>query len=352
MKKFLVLSIYSAIHFLIDMSCAILLSSLLAPAIKDTNILILGIFLYNFFAFAFQLPFGIIADAVNKNALVSALGCIFVIIAYIFHHFGILACILAGIGNAQFHVGGGIDVLNIANKKATLPGIFVATGAMGLFLGTNSIYLGIDKFYIVAIFLTIAALLLGLLYYLAKNKYHINNEKTSFEEAPKIKKIIMYCMLFTICMRGYIGLILNFSWKSSFIIGIITVSAVVLGKIMGGIIGDKLGWKLTSTLSLVISAIWFIFAFDSMICGIIAIFLFNMTMPITLTALSNMFNNNKGMAFGLTTVALFIGAIPPILGYREFLFNKPSLFITTIISAAVLFYGLKKYESLETKDAK
>ena len=39
MKKFLVVSIYSAIHFLIDMSCAILLSSLLAPAIKDTNIL-------------------------------------------------------------------------------------------------------------------------------------------------------------------------------------------------------------------------------------------------------------------------------------------------------------------------
>ena len=72
-----------------------------------------------------------------------------------------------------------------------------------------------------------------------------------------------------------------------------------------------------------------------------------MTMPITLTALSNMFNNNKGMAFGLTTLALFIGAVPVLFGYTNFLFNNIALFITTMISSLILYVGLKKYETLE-----
>ena len=137
MKKFSIVGIYSIIHFVVDMACAILISGILTPTLIETNNLIVSIFLYNFFAFAFQLPFGILADKFNRNAIVSAIGCLFVIIAYCISGFGILACITAGIGNALFHVGGGIDVLNISNRKATLPGIYVATGAMGLYIGSN-----------------------------------------------------------------------------------------------------------------------------------------------------------------------------------------------------------------------
>lgn len=350
MKKFSIVGIYSMIHCIVDMACAILIAGILTPALTGTNSLVIAIFLYNLFAFAFQLPFGILADKINKNALISAIGCVFVIIAYCVNSFGILACIIAGIGNALFHVGGGIDVLNISDKKATLPGIYVATGALGLYIGSKSIYLGIDKFYIIAIILAISAVSLFWLYKQVKEKYKTNNEVPEFKDIPSKEQIIMYCLLITICIRGYLGLILNFEWKSNFIIGLIVVSAVVLGKILGGVIGDKFGWKITSTLSLIFSAILFIFAFDNMICGIVAILLFNMTMPITLTALSNMFYKNKGMAFGMTTIALFIGAVPVLLGYKGFLFDKASLFIITIISAVVLYFGLNKYETLEKKN--
>lgn len=350
MKKFSIVGIYSMIHCIVDMACAILIAGILTPTLTGTNSLVIAIFLYNLFAFAFQLPFGILADKINKNALISTIGCIFIIIAYCINSFGVLACIIAGIGNALFHIGGGIDVLNISDKKATLPGIYVATGAMGLYIGSKSTYLGIDKFYIIAIILAISAVLLFWLYKQVKEKYKINNEVPEFKDITSKEQIIMYCLLLTICVRGYLGLILNFEWKSNFIIGLIVVSAVVLGKILGGIIGDKFGWKITSTLSLIFSAILFIFAFDSMICGIVAILLFNMTMPITLTALSNMFYKNKGMAFGMTTIALFIGAVPVLLGYKGFLFDKVSLFIITIISAVVLYFGLNKYETLEKKN--
>lgn len=221
---------------------------------------------------------------------------------------------------------------------------------MGLYIGSNSTYLGIDKFYIIIIILAISAISLFLLYKQVKERYKVNNEIPEFRDISSKEQIIMYCLLITICIRGYLGLILNFKWKSNFVAGLIAVSAVVLGKILGGIIGDKFGWKRTSTLSLIFSAILFIFAFDNMICGIIAILLFNMTMPITLTALSNMFYKNKGMAFGMTTIALFIGAIPVFLGFRKFLFNKASLFIITIISAVILYFGLYKYETLEKRN--
>ena len=183
---------------------------------------------------------------------------------------------------------------------------------------------------------------------ISSKEYKINNEEPKFENISNNKQIVMCCLLITICIRGYLGLILNFEWKSSFAIGLVCVTAVVLGKILGGILGDKFGWRKISTLSLIISAILFIFAFDNSICGILAILLFNMTMPITLTALSNMFNNNKGMAFGLTTLALFIGAIPVLFGYTNFLFNNIALFITTVLSSLILYAGLKKYETLES----
>ncbi len=351
MKKLSIVGIYSIIHCIVDMACAILISGILTPILTGTYSLVIAVFLYNLFAFAFQLPFGILADKINKNALVSAIGCLFVIVACCINSFGILACIISGIGNALFHVGGGIDVLNISDKKATLPGIYVATGAIGLYVGSNSTYLGINKFYIIIIVLAISVILLLWLYKQVKEKYNINNEIPEFKDISNRKKIIMYCLLIIICIRGYLGLILNFKWKSNFIIGLIAVSAVVLGKILGGIIGDKFGWKRTSTISLIFSAILFIFSFDNMICGMIAILLFNMTMPITLTALSNMFYKNKGMSFGITTMALFIGAIPVLLGYKEFLFNKVSLFIITIISAIILYYGLNKYETVENENA-
>ena len=39
--------------------------------------------------------------------------------------------VLAGLGNALFHVGGGVVSLNLTPKRATAPGIFVAPGGLG-----------------------------------------------------------------------------------------------------------------------------------------------------------------------------------------------------------------------------
>lgn len=344
-EKIHVVSVYSIIHFIVDFSCSILIAGLIAPAAAGTYNLFIGILLYNMFAFAFQLPFGLIADKLNKNALVSSAGCGFIILAYMVSGFNVLSCVIAGIGNALFHVGGGIDVLNISNKRAGLLGIYVAPGALGLFLGGNMVKYGFNQFYAVVIILAVSILVLLHLYKAVKTKYGINNELPLIE-INRSSFLIAACILFTVCMRGYVGLILNFSWKADFYTALAFVLGVVSGKIAGGIISDKFGLIRTSLASLITSAILFVFSFDNSFFGIAAVLLFNMTMPVTLIVLSNMFNNNKGFAFGLTTFALFIGALPVLFGFRDVLFNPSGIFIIIVLSALALYIGIKEYNKL------
>ncbi len=343
MKKTIV-TIYSIIHFIVDLACAILVTNLVSQKMGSGMVLFISVVAYNFFAFAVQLPIGIIADRVNKNALCSSIGCLLVAIAFAFADFGLVACIIAGIGNAMFHVGGGIDVLNISDKKAALSGIFVSTGAMGIFLGTKSASVKFDKYYLVIIVLLISAIALYWLYNRIKDK--VKNEKMIIPELSKTEILIITCLFVTVVIRSYVGLILAFEWKSNFILALISIFAVIFGKMLGGIIGDKIGLMKISMISLITSAILYIFAFDNAVLGIIATLLFNMTMPITLIVLSNILDKNKGMAFGLLTFALFIGAVPVFFGYGDVLFNQIGLFAVTIISAIALYVGVNKYDKL------
>lgn len=343
-----IMLIYSTIHFIVDFSCAVLVYNIITPQLTGTFSLFLAIVIYNFFAFAIQLPIGILADKFNKNAICSALGCILVIIAFGFSRFSILSCLIAGIGNAMFHIGGAIDVHNISNEKATLPGIFVSTGALGIFLGSQIANINFSFNYFTIFILLLSTIVLIWLYTQIKNK--LNNKNVTIPSIRRKELTVIICLMLTICIRSYVGSILAFSWKSNYVLALFFVVFIVLGKMFGGILGDKFGFIKVSICSLILSAVLFVEAFNNSICGILAILFFNMTMPITLTSLANIFHNNKGLAFGLTTFALFLGAIPVFFGYTDVLFNPVGLFSITMISALILLIGLKRYRRLVEKE--
>ena len=64
-------------------------------------------------------------------------------------------------------------------------------------------------------------------------------------------------------------------------------------------------------------------------------------MPITLTILSNMLPGRSATAFGLTVLALIIGAIPVYLGIKPFFNNHWITFLIIIISASSLLVSFK-----------
>ena len=349
---------YSFAHFFVDFACAVAIFKIFHQVPDDVVAVML---VYNFFAFAGQMPVGIIADYVKNNALISAIGCfmvlatvIIVAAAPVLASCTLPVCVIAGIGNAFFHIGGGVDVLSISKARATLPGIYVATGAMGLFLGG-----AFCEELPAAIIAILAMAVCTIIFFVLRQHFPVksaapkNVKANAFKIDSAISKsivIIVMCLLLTICVRSYLGLIMQFPWKTSFAISLAAVFAVVAGKMAGGAIGDRFGWRKISIASLVVAAVLFLFSFDSPVCGIIAIFLFNFTMPITLTALANLFPNHHGLVFGSTTFALFVGAVPTFLGQEPQIFNPLGLCISTVISALVLYLGLTLYYRVRKKD--
>ena len=128
--KHLRLLAYSLGHFWVDFSCALLMFSRLSGQSGWA----LCVLLYNFCAFALQMPVGLLADRWERKGRTAALGCGLAALGWVLPPF--LAAVIAGVGNACFHVGGGIQVLNDGGDRAAPLGVFVSPGAFGIFFGT------------------------------------------------------------------------------------------------------------------------------------------------------------------------------------------------------------------------
>ena len=139
----------SVSHFFIDFLCAWLITHQL---IENGSWFFL-LFLYNFLAFAAQLPLGILLDALcaqrmagragamgrllqdNARLITAGTGCLFCGAALLPGIGHLPLVLLCGAGNAMFHVGTGSDLLEKSEGKAWPSGLFVSTGAVGIFAG-------------------------------------------------------------------------------------------------------------------------------------------------------------------------------------------------------------------------
>jgi len=311
------------------------------------------VLVYNFCAFAMQMPLGLVVDKLNRNPLVAVCGAIMVGAAYGLAPFFVVgaaygpvafqtaAVIIIGIGNALFHLGGGVDVLNISEKKLSALGVFVSPGALGIFLGTM---LGRGSGFSAAFFpvaLVVAAFAI-LAVHRAQRGAYPQNAAFSLEGASSRSALVaIACLLLVVCLRSFVGMSLSFPWKGIGYWGIALLCAVVLGKTLGGFAADRLGLKKTAVISLGAAAILFLLP-SVPVAGVTAVLLFNMTMPITLWALARVIPGAKGFAFGLLTFALFMGFLPVYLGF-EVLSDFFWLFaLLAAVSLLLLWTGLKK----------
>ena len=125
------LAVYSLAHFWMDLSCAFLLFRTLSDSPRWG----LCLLLYNFCAFALQMPLGLLADRLGRSQQVAAAGCVLTALACI-SPLPLPAAVIAGTGNALFHLGGGIAVLHCSTDRAAPLGVFISPGALGLYIGT------------------------------------------------------------------------------------------------------------------------------------------------------------------------------------------------------------------------
>ena len=332
------LTVYGLSHAAIDASCAAVAFSLLSSKLITDEYFIQLVIMYNVIAFGSQTLFGLLVDKYRCPKLSAISGSIITASAVLVSFLSPLyAIILAGIGNALFHVGGGIISLNLTKKKASAPGIFVAPGALGLLIGT--LY-GKSESFTAWPLLIIIATLCALMYYI---KCPEINYKTDEKINTNYFESIILLLLMTIVARSVIGSVIVLPWKSDIFLLVTLTSGIVLGKAFGGIIGDKYGWQKVGVISLLISAPLLTFGEEIPDAAILGMFLFNFTMPITLVAISNTLPGRPGFSFGLTTLALIIGVLPTYASAGSFLSKSPSVFAIITSSAIILYCALLLY---------
>ncbi len=300
-KKIFIVSTYTICHFIVDFLCAFFIVNLL-PMSNYTENYWVAILLYNFFAFAFQVPLGMLIDKFKINNYIGISGISLISCVYLLFFKNIIlnACIL-GIGNALFHLDGGINIYRISDGKCALNGIFVSSGALGIFLGMN-----IKLTFMMLPFLLIILAIILLFVVSEFNEENILIEKETVYDRKHVILITFFVGI-SIIVRSIIGSVLVYDWKITFSHGLIYAICVVLGKFFGGIIGDKIGLSKIINVSFILSGITLLIGYKYSWCGYWGILVFNFPMAITLTMLENLLKTKLGLAVGLNTMFLFFG---------------------------------------------
>lgn len=284
-------AVYATGHFLVDFSCALMMLRTLPEPVY--------FLVYNFCAFAMQMPIGLMADLLGKNKPFAMTGIGLVLLGTLPLPVP-LQVISIGLGNACFHVGGGREAL-LADNKMTGLGIFVSPGAVGIYLGT---VLAHNE--TVHIWVTISlAVIASAVWMLCPS-----GEKKNPTARPR--PMLALLMLTVVIVRSMIGLSMDSPWKIGVFVTLGAVAAAV-GKAAGGFLGDKLGSRNAGVLSLLLAAGLFLLP-DMGIAGVIGVLLFNMTMPITLRRACDALPGLEGFGFGLLTFGLFLGYLPSAFG--------------------------------------
>ena len=316
------LIILSFCHLLVDgVSAAVIL--------HQSGQLYEAILIYNTFAFTTQCLTGMIPDKYGRGRLLVLISSVIMLGGAIAPLPAIMKAVVIGLGNSLFHVSGGYMTLKGSRSMGPL-GVFVAPGALGLFIGTAFPELCMPMVLLLVI-LAAALLLLGRADPAVTPDSDITpgsavtsdlsvtpaeeaqrSAVTPMEDAPLSggeRGLLTGLLLVAIAARAVGGSAVVFPWKTGLAAGAVTVFAVFLGKSMGGFIAERSGIRMAAVISVTVAALMIVLASGFMIPSLVGQFALNISMPITLFLIYRLFPDRPGLAFGLAASALWPGTL-------------------------------------------
>lgn len=303
--------VLGALHCLVDGAClAVLFNTDPIARIPDEHYKTAAI-LYNGLAFGLQLPLGWLADRVRAYSLMAVLGLTCVVAGLIICPLNVhVAVVLVALGNALFHVGAGALVLRSSLGCAAPAGVYVAPGALGVFLGIRAGLGGFHHRYGV-----IAALALSAFGLFARP--FRTDVVESVEVAPSsgvaMTRVLpcLALLAISVTVRSLSGGTLNGLWSQAGPwMALALALAAMVGKAAGGFLADRFGWRFMVVTALAGLAGLIHWAPVFVPLAVIAALLLQTTMAVTLAAMYAMIPGRSGLAFGLPSMALLVGAMP------------------------------------------
>ena len=326
-KKEVTTFAFALCHFVVDFACVSTMLCAVSRVLGESGqgsmeVVALSILLYDIVAFTLQLPIGIALDQLDKNSHAALLSYALVGAGVILSLVPIAllewpAILLLAIGNALFHSAGGLSVLNISQKHAGPSGIFIATGAIGVFLGTQSAQMGrLQIAFSLLVLLFLCALITLVVQKVNKKYWNVHNVSFDIPRLSSNTLLAIALLSFVVALRSYVGMVMAFPWKSEMLLLVLSILGVFAGKALGGVVADRIGFRTTAIFSLIVAATLFVPSWEIPVMGLLGVFFFNFTMSITLASLANILPNAKGTAFGLASFSLAVGALPALAGFR------------------------------------
>ena len=328
------------VHALVDASCGFLIFRYVGHGRFEPAAITFLVVLYNGLAFGGQWLVGLLADRFNAYRFFGMAGTILCALALpIAPSWTMGGIIVIGTGNACFHVGAGALVLKSSADRATESGVFVGPGAVGLSIG---ILLGVAMVPCVPHFLLLLLLSTVLVFHVGRPLILMRTELPKVAPSWAVFALLCaVCLLGSVTVRALVGGSVAGTWRgvSTNVMAWLAVAACA-GKMCGGFVGDRIGWLTTSVVALALSAPLIGLFVTSAHWAIAGMFIFQLTMAITLKATHHLMPDRPGLAFGLPCLALIIGALPGLLGYGQHLRGEALVLSLAGVSIVLVTIGL------------
>lgn len=330
--------IYFYVHFVTEVLCFYVLTK----QIGNSSFLWAFPLIYDAVAFVPQSIIGYVSDYFPKINM-GIIGTILLVLGIIFFRINIpkfISLIVLCFGNAFLHVDGAEVTLRSSKGKLSHSAIFVAGGSFGVIAGKLLASTNIN-YPIVALFgLTmIPFVLLGNCY---------RNEKSTCKEfnynSLKVPGgLVVILSVLIVIVRGYMGYGIPTSWNKTIFQTIMLYVSMGVGKALGGILADYFGVRKVALISSLLALPFLLFGDNVMMISLIGVLLFSMTMSITLALLVSVLKNTPGLAFGLTTIGLFLGTVPIFFfKFETVLANSVIIAILTILCFMIMSIIIRK----------
>ena len=305
-------------------------------------------FLYDAFAFVPQSLIGYISDKYPKIKI-GLIGVILLLVGFILFNLNLpigkyTSIIILCLGNAAIHINGAEVTLRASEGKLSHSAIFVAGGSFGVITGKLLGKTPLSFWILTILGLTMIPFILLAEYY----RKELKDENKSCEKFnyanPNINPLIIIILaVLVVIVRGYMGYGIPTSWNKTIIQTILLYVFMGIGKALGGILSDLIGIRKTALLSTIGALPFLIFGDKIMLLSLFGVLLFSMTMSITLALLVSVLKETPGLAFGLTTIGLFLGTVPIFFfKFTTTLSNSIIISILTIICIIILSVIIKK----------
>lgn len=338
--------LYFYVHFVTELICFYVL----AIAVGDTAFLWTFVLVYDALAFVPQSIYGYISDKYSKipmgviGVLLMAIGALTFCYSPLPGKFTSLAVLC--IGNGLVHINGAEVTLRCCEGKLSHSAIFVGGGSFGVITGKLLGQFGFPPFLpIVAVLSAIPFIILAENYRKKADQKKMSCGAFNYHNPKVPAAVVILLAVFVVIVRGYMGYGIPTSWRKTIIQTVALYVAMGVGKCLGGVLADKIGVKKIAIASSLL-ALPFLFAGDNnMYVSLIGVLFFSMTMSITLALLVSVLPNSPGLAFGLTTIGLFLGTAPIFFfKFTSAVSNCIVIGVLTLLCTVIMFTIIRKDE--------